>query len=68
MAEAYRILKSGGKVLVIDWTDSYGGMGPPVSDIVSSDNARYICEEAGFIFEKEFSAGTHHFGFIVKKS
>ena len=66
--EAGRILKPGGKALVIDWIDSYGGMGPPASDIISSDDARRLCEEAGLILEKEFTAGAHHFGFIVKKS
>jgi len=65
--EALRILKSGGRALVIDWIESYGGMGPSPDDIVSSDEARQLCEEGGFIFEKEFSAGAHHYGFIVKK-
>ena len=66
--EAHRILKSKGRALVIDWTDSYGGMGPPVNSIISSDEARHLCEEAELSFEKEFSAGAHHFGFIVTKS
>lgn len=65
--EAHRILKSKGKALVIDWIDSYKGMGPPVDSIISSGEARRLCEDAGLIFEKEFPAGSHHFGFIVKK-
>ena len=68
IAEAHRILKSKGKALIIDWIDSYGGMGPPANNIVSSDEARRLCEEAGFSFEREFPAGAQHFGFIVKKS
>jgi len=66
--EAYRILKSKGKMLVIDWIDSYGGMGPPADSVVSSGEAVRLCEDAGLSLEKEFSAGAHHFGFIVKKS
>lgn len=68
MEEASRILKRGGRILVIDWADSYGGMGPPASDIISSKEARSICGEVGLDFEKEISAGAHHFGFIVKKT
>src|SRR3989344_1449802 len=29
VAEIQRILKSGGKLLVVDWAGSYGGGGPP---------------------------------------
>lgn len=68
IGEAGRILKSGGKALVIDWTDSYGDMGPPASDIISAGEATRLCEEAGLILEKEFPAGAYHYGFIVKKS
>lgn len=31
LAEAYRILKTGGKLLVVDWNDEPGLIGPPVS-------------------------------------
>ena len=66
--EARRILKSKGKMLVIDWSDSYGDMGPPADNVISSEQARQLCEDAGLSFEREFPAGAHHFGFIVKKS
>lgn len=66
--EAFRILKPKGRALIIDWSDSYGGMGPQADDIVSPEQARRVCEEVGFSFEKELSVGANHFGFIVKKS
>jgi len=65
--EIKRILKPGGRVLIVDWKESYGGMGPQSSQIFSYDTARKIFEENGFSFLKNIEAGDHHYGFIVKK-
>jgi ubiquinone/menaquinone biosynthesis C-methylase UbiE len=35
VGELKRILKVGAKVLVIDWLESYGGMGPHSDDVVT---------------------------------
>jgi ubiquinone/menaquinone biosynthesis C-methylase UbiE len=65
--EAYRILKPNGKMMLVDWSDSYAGVGPAVGDVVKPDAARVLCEHVGFIFEKEISAGDHHYGFVFNK-
>ncbi len=65
--EIKRILKTGGRVLVVDWKESYGGMGPQSSQIFSYDVARKIFAENNFSFLKNIEAGDHHYGFIVKK-
>ncbi len=39
--ESYRILKPKCSVLVVDWSDSFGGLGPHTSRIVSPTRARY---------------------------
>jgi ubiquinone/menaquinone biosynthesis C-methylase UbiE len=65
--EAYRILKPHGKMMLVDWSDSYAGVGPMVGEVVKPDAARVLCEHAGFVFEKEISAGDHHYGFVFKK-
>lgn len=66
--EAHRILKPGGKLLFVDWKDSYGGLGPQPKDIISHDAARVMFEENNFSFEKDIQTGDHHYGFVVKKS
>src|SRR3989344_8252790 len=63
--EAKRILKPGGKVMLIDWKDSFGGLGPQSTSIVSEESAKSIFASAGFVFEKNISAGEHHYGMIV---
>ncbi|MES2087479.1 MAG: methyltransferase domain-containing protein [Patescibacteria group bacterium] len=62
--EVKRILKPKGRVLVVDWKESFGGMGPQKEHVFSSDMARALFEKAGFVFQREISAGEHHYGLI----
>ena len=66
-AEAKRILKNGGRALVIDWLDSFGGLGPRKEDIFLLSQAKDIFQKNGFLLNKEFDAGDHHYGLIFKK-
>src|SRR3989338_8053625 len=66
--EIKRILKPGGKVLVIDWTESFRGMGPHIDHVVTLTEARRLFEKGGFTFVKKIEAGAHHYGLIFKKS
>ena len=65
--EAKRILKKGGRVLVVDWLDSFGGLGPRQEDVFSPSAAKEIFHKNDFVFDREFSAGEHHYGLIFKK-
>lgn len=66
--EAARILKKGGKALVVDWSDSFGRMGPDPANVVPEQTARSLFEENGFQFVKSINAGVHHYGMIFRKS
>lgn len=65
--EAKRILKSGGKLMVVDWAESFGGIGPSTDHVVDVTEAKKIFESAGFEFRKEFDSGPHHYGLIFIK-
>jgi len=65
--ETRRVLKQRGRVLVVDWTDSFSGLGPEPEKVVSEKDARKLFEEVGFEFERSIDAGTHHYGIIFKK-
>jgi ubiquinone/menaquinone biosynthesis C-methylase UbiE len=67
LLEANRVLHSGGQLVVVDWSESFGGMGPQKSNVVTKESASEMCVDAGFIFVKEFEAGSHHYGLIYKK-
>ena len=65
--EMGRTLRSGGKLFIIDWSESWGGMGPQVGQVVTEKEARAIAETAGFVFERTFDAGGHHYGLAFRK-
>ena len=63
--EAKRILRKGGRILVIDWqTDAPLG---PEEGRVSEEEVKKIAEEIGFKIENEFEAGAYHYGLIFEK-
>ena len=68
LKEAHRILKPmGGILLFVEWSDSFGHMGPTPDAIIQEGQARTLLEGAGFNIATTISAGAHHYGFIAKK-
>lgn len=67
MKEVHRILKTNGLLLLVDWSDSFNGLGPQSADIIKADVARTLFEDAGFTFEKEINVGEHHYGMVFKE-
>ena len=65
--EAKRILKPGGRLLLIEWSESFGGMGPHKDHVISEKSARELFERGGFELVKSIEAGEHHYGLIFKK-
>jgi ubiquinone/menaquinone biosynthesis C-methylase UbiE len=62
--EAGRILKKKGRVLLIDWIDSFGGMGPNIEQIMSESMAKELFSKKGFKFQESIIASPHHYGII----
>jgi len=65
--EANRILKSDGYLLVVDWTDSYSGMGPNTEHLFQKEQATSLFTSSGFITDRDVPAGEHHYGILFKK-
>ena len=63
--EAKRILKVGGKLLLIDWSDSFQNLGPTPEMVITKDSARSLFEAEGFATRGEVPVGEHHYGFIL---
>jgi ubiquinone/menaquinone biosynthesis C-methylase UbiE len=62
--EIKRILKPGGKVMVIDWS-GITPLSPKV--IVPATRAQMLFEKNGFKLENSFSAGDHHYGLVFAR-
>ncbi|MBI5798655.1 MAG: methyltransferase domain-containing protein [Candidatus Yonathbacteria bacterium] len=68
LKEAKRILKPMGKLLLIDWSDSFNNLGPSPAMVVTKDKARALCEAEGFVLKNEVPVGEHHYGLLLLKS
>ncbi|MFM2424337.1 MAG: hypothetical protein RLZZ70_728 [Candidatus Parcubacteria bacterium] len=67
LAEIRRTLRSGGIVYVVDWIDSFGGIGPVDDQVVTREAMIDLFEGAYFIYEREYPAGAYHYGLAFKK-
>lgn len=68
LSEAYRLLKSEGKLMVVEWRASGGPLGPAQDLRVSKETVEDLARSAGFAKIKEFEAGPSHYGLIFQKA
>jgi len=64
-SEARRILKLGGKLLLVDWAEGASGIGPSKDSIVPHEVALELFRSSGFELLRELPVGTHHYGMIL---
>ena len=68
MKELLRVLKIDGKVFVVDWTASYGGIGPAEGKVYGEEKARNLFSKHHFILEKPVPAGDYHYAFLASRT
>ncbi len=68
LEEAKRILKKGGRILLIDWSAGVSVMGPNTREFIPKNSAKEMLIKHGFQYEREIDAGVQHYGMIFKKS
>lgn len=67
LEEIARTMRKGAKLFIIDWTDSFGGLGPHPKQVVMEITARALAEATGFTSERTFPAGDHHYGLACRR-
>ncbi len=67
ISEIRRVLRPGAVLFVIDWSESFGGLGPRPADVVTKEDAVALFESKEFILDREFPAGDHHYGLVFRK-
>ena len=65
--EEERTVRPGGKFFLIDWSESFGGLGPHPDQVITQHQAQALIESSGFVFERTFDAGDHHYGLAFRK-
>lgn len=65
--EMARTLRTGGRFFVIDWTESFAGMGPQPGSVITAAEATDLLESNGFMLDRDFPAGDHHYGLAFRK-
>lgn len=67
LREAARILKPGGRALIMEWNPDESLVGPEKNLRVKPETLRQLIAEAGLSVESELNVGGFHYAFIVKK-
>ena len=67
LAEATRLLKSGGRLLIVDWSKNELSFGPPPELIIEPQKIIELSQQLDLTLVKEFNAGRYHFGLLFTK-
>jgi hypothetical protein len=60
-----KILKPEGELLIVEWSQSHGGIGPHPNHVVPEEKAEMLAQKHGFRLEKRLRAGDYHYAFIA---
>jgi ubiquinone/menaquinone biosynthesis C-methylase UbiE len=66
LREAVRVVRPKGRILVVDWKDAFGGLGPHPDTVLSETEAKKLCANVGLVVEKHIQAGDHHYGLVLR--
>ena len=67
MGEAYRILKPGGHLALIEWDTTPSLLGPAIEVRIKKELAVSLAQSVRFELDHEFNAGSHHYGLLFVK-
>ncbi|MCC6290493.1 methyltransferase domain-containing protein [Candidatus Nomurabacteria bacterium] len=66
--EAKRVLRAGGRLAVVEWSGSFGNLGPAEDRVVHPEEVKEIGAQAEMTFLNDFPAGEHHYGLMFQKN
>lgn len=67
LRESIRLLKRGGKLLIVEWRPVASPFGPPTEKRVKIESLKTAAPKVGLNIQEEFEAGPYHYGLILIK-
>lgn len=67
LRESVRLIKKGGKLVVVEWKNIASPLGPPAEEKVKKELLDLAIKKLGLRPEEEFEAGQFHYGLIYIK-
>jgi ubiquinone/menaquinone biosynthesis C-methylase UbiE len=64
---AYRVLKTGGKVLAVEWKKESTPIGPDMAQRVNEGELEQLLTKAGFMKDKELATDGYHYAVLFVK-
>ena len=68
LSQISRLVKPEGQLLVVEWSDSHGGVGPHPSHVVQEEHAISFVQAHGFRLLRRLPAGDYHYAFLAISS
>lgn len=65
LKEIQRLLKPKGKVLIVEWSDSHGGVGPHKDHVFSEEEAKTLFSTHGFTISHISDDASYHYRFVA---
>lgn len=67
LRESIRLLKRGGKLLIVEWKPAASPFGPPIEKRIKIESLKAAAPKVGLSIQEEFEAGPYHYGLILTK-
>jgi len=68
LQEVSRLLKPSGLLVVVDWQDSFNGLGPQSDSIITKQTVEQLLISAGYDIQSSQPTTDHHYLIIANKS
>lgn len=68
LKEAFRVLVPHGRILIVDWEESFGGLGPAPHHVFTEAQAEALAQKIGFKkLPAQLPGGEHHYAILFEK-